>query len=348
MNMQKDDIASKQCDQQSPSTAERPQRNAKRLLLGASCALCIVGVTALGMGLTLPGSNEASDDRTIALDGNDLSIDNVQIPGEVRMLVDTWGEEPPEEAVSPTYAVALASDVAERYFNMKPAGRARVSLMTSEQNFDPDYYDVSGEYAWAVTMETEEGKVEVVVDMLNGNDAFAFADRDFSYRYEGSWLEEFDEWERTGVSPSDRWFGSEEAALAEAAKELISEQPSIHELTDEERAERIESKTIKRDLAAKAIAEHRDDPHAEAAIAIVNETDLGNGSQAVSAEWVGDGGASHSTATVDVTLDNGEHILCFLRGFEPYELMHYERHRDSYLDTMYGNEIAELQAACHP
>ena len=345
MRTQNDDIVANGGEQQPHHASKRPRHDAKRLVLGISCALCIVGVTALGMALTWPDPNGAVDEHTIALGGNDLSTENVRIPGEVRMLVDTWGEEPPEEAVSPTYAVALASDVAERCFGMKPAGRARVALITSEQNFDPDHYDMSGECAWSVTMETEEGEVQVVVDALNGSDSFASADRDFSYRYEGSWLEEFDEWERTGVSPSDKWFGSEDAALAEAAKALIPDPPSIHELTNEERAERIEGKMIKRDLAAQTIAEHRDDPRAEAAIAIVNETDLGSGSQAVSAEWVGDGAMLNSTATIDVALDDGRHILCYLRGFGPYELMGYERHADSYLDTMYGNEIAELQAA---
>lgn len=345
MNERNEDIAPDQESKQSLHVAEQPHRSPKWVIGGISCALCIVGVSALGIALTLPSPDEALDDRTVVVEGTDLGDESISVPGEVRMLVDTWGNEPPKEGVSPTYAVALASDVAERYFDMKPAGRARVALADAEENFDADYYEVTGDYAWHVTMETEEGEVEVMVDALNGSDCRAWADRDFSARYEGSWLEEFDEWERSGVSPSEKWFGSEQYALLETAKALDNDPPTIEELTNEERAMRIEGKEVKRDLAAKQIVEHQGDPRADAAIAIVNETDLGNGARAVSAEWVGDGDAFRSTSTIDVTLDNGEHLLCYLRGIDSYELMGYERHRGSYLDTMYGNEIARLQAA---
>ncbi len=77
---------------------------------------------------------------------------------------------------------------------------------------------------------------------------------------------------------------------------------------------------------------------------IVEDTGLGQGARGLSATWMSNGVWYNSTSAVDVTLDNGEHIYCFMRGKGPYELMSFERRPHSWADHMYGIEIAGLQA----
>lgn len=318
---------------------QRPHRSPKWMVGAIAGVLCIIGATALGMVLTLPGNTGDGNVHTVSLKNTVLAEVTDRVPGELRVLVDMNGKEAPEGSVSPEVAVSVACDAAERYLGKHPIGRVQV-FYGEDERYDPGYDVPTDPASWGITMETEDGDVEAEVDVLTGEVWHAHVNRSFSERYEGTWLERFDEWERTGTSPYQ-----ENRELWEAAEAagLFGDQ-TVPELTNEDRMAMIEVKQMNLDRLEEDAATHADDPALEAAMTIVEDAGLGKEAKGLSATWMSDGVWYYSTSAVDVTLDNGEHIYCFMRGKGPYELVAFERRPHSWADHMYGIEIASLKA----
>ncbi len=338
MQQRNEAIASDQSRQQPLHATQRPHRSAKWMVGVIASVLCIIGVTALGMALTLPDDTGDGTVHTVSLENTALADVTDRVPGELRVLVETQGLELPEGSISPEAAVAATCDVAVRYFGVHPATRTKV-IFGEDDRYDPGYEIPRDPASWEVTMETEEGDLTARVNALTGEVWQARADRDFSERYEGTWFEDFDEWERTGISPIQR--GKEIQAAMGIAEGAPYEQP---ELTNEGRAARIEKYQLNLDRRVEAAAAHEDDPVLDAAIDIINGFGIDGGIRAVSAVWIDDVSGVNVTSGADVTLDNSEHIYCFMRGKGPYELMSFERRPHSWTDHMYGIEIASLKA----
>lgn len=340
MMQRNEGIAFDQNGRQPLHAASQPHRSAKWMVGAIAGVLCIIGATALGMALTLSGSTDDDGVHTVSLENTTLVDATSRVPGEMRILVDMNGNEAPEGSVSPEVAVSAACDAAERCFNMHPTGRTQV-LYGEDQRYDPGYEVPTDPASWEVTMETEEGDLTARVDVLTGEVWQAHADRNFSERYEGTWMERFDEWERTGISPYQ-----ESRELWEAAEAAgVFEKPAVPKLTNEDRAAMIEVKQMNLDRRIEAAAEHEDDPVLDAAMDIVNGFEIDGAPHAVSAVWIDDVGGFNVTSGADVTLDNGEHIYCYMRGKGPYELMSFERRPFSYFDYSYGIVIASLKAS---
>ncbi len=306
------------------------------IVIGVAAALIAICVAGLGSFLAHAEGAEADTVHDEALPTADLTLtDEVTAPEGLTVKVDTRGIDLPEDAVSAQYAVAVAADIAERFYGHAATGRAQAVLYDSNTTTIPDVDLIHG-LNWNVLLEVDGGTVSATVEANTGIDRTS----DLSPFDSLGWTQAFDAWDDQVADGGTMHFGTEQE-LIEQHKKVLEEYGENYgkPLMSEEETELV--REDKRTYVRESIASTADYPHIAQAVEIANERDLGNGATAESGSIVTSGGGGPldqeplTYYVVDVALSDGTHL--FMNIGEKDQLLYgFTRCPLDYLTFYYG------------